>query len=425
MYAGASQASNVYDLPGLVEGSFRVSESAEVNITPEFINERLGLELTEEQIGNILRFVNFATYRSEEDPSKLITAAPFWRTDIALPEDIVEEVGRLYGFDKLPRELPMRSIKPAAKNPVFEMKRRVRNELSRSGANEVLTYSFVHENTLKKAGQDPEQAFKLGNALSPDLQYYRLSVLPSLLDKAHGNIKSGYDEFALFEFGKAHRKGDNDDEGLPREYGRLAFVYAAKKSDKTAYYIARRYAEIIVPNAVYAPLEGFDYGEYAIFEQLSKPFNPKRSAVLMDGDHFVGVIGEFRNAVRKGFKLPDHSAGFELFQSYLLKQQPKVYTPLSRFPSVTQDISLRVASSVPHDALFNIARDALKAEQPKQTTMHLETMGIYQPEESDTKTITLRLKVSSYERTLTDSEVTTYLDTIATSTSDSLQAVRI
>jgi len=424
-YAGASQASNVYDVPELVEGSFRVSESAEVYITPEFINERLGLELTEEQIGNILRFVNFATYRPEEDPSKLLTAAPFWRTDIELPEDIVEEVGRLYGFDKLPRELPMRSIKPATKNPVFEMKHRVRDELSRAGANEVLTYSFVHENTLKKVGQDPEQAFKLGNALSPDLQYYRLSVLPSLLDKVHGNIKSGYDEFALFEFGKAHRKGDNDNEGLPREYGRLAFVYAAKKSDKAAYYVARRYAETIIPNVRYSPLESFEFGEFAVFEQLAKPFDPKRSAVLMDGDHFVGVIGEFRSAVRKGFKLPDHSAGFELFQSYLLKQQPKAYTPLSRYPSVTQDISLRVSNSMPQDKLFQVARDALQAAQPAQTTMHLETIGIYQPDDAATKTITLRLKVASYERTLTDAEVTTFLDVIAHSAEQNLQATRV
>lgn len=423
-YAGATQASNVYDLPELAEGSFRASESAEVYITPEFINERLGLELTEEQIGNILRFVNFATYRPEEDPSKLLTTAPFWRTDIALPEDIVEEVGRLYGFDNLPSELPMRSIKPAAKNPVFEMKTQVRSDLSRAGANEVLTYSFVHENTLKKAEQDPAQAFKLGNALSPDLQYYRLSVLPSLLDKVHPNIKAGHDEFALFEFGKAHRKGDNDDEGLPREYGRLAFVYAAKKSDKAPYFTARRYVETIAPNVSFVPLEGFDYGDHAIFEQLTKPFEPKRSAVLMDDDQFVGVIGEFRASVKKSFKLPDCSAGFELFQSYLLKQKTRSYTPLSRFPSVTQDISLRVASDVPHDILFTSAQAALTAVLPIQTTMQLETIGVYQPGSGDTKTITLRVKITSYERTLTDGEVTGYLDALAQSATQNLQATR-
>lgn len=417
--AGGKQASRVFDehqsLPSLQA----------IKTKPEFINTRLGLSLDPKTIETLLSNVEFGVDTGETDDAVRWFTAPYWRTDIELPEDIVEEVGRLYGFDKLPSELPMRSIKPAAKNPVFEMKTRVRNELSRAGANEVLTYSFVHENTLKKAEQDPTQAYKLGNALSPDLQYYRLSILPSLLDKVHGNIKSGYDEFALFEFGKAHRKGDNDDEGLPREYGRLAFVYAAKKSDKTPYFTARSYIDVIAPNIAFVPLEGFDYSEYAVFEQLAKPFDPKRSAVLMDGERFVGVVGEFRSSVRKGFKLPDHSAGFELFQSYLLKQEPKAYIPLSRYPSVTQDISLRVNSSMPQDKLFEVARGALQATQLSQTTMHLETIGIYQPEDSDTKTLTLRLKVTSYERTLTDAEVSTYLDVIVQSAAQELQAIRV
>ena len=122
---------------------------------------------------------------------------PFWRTDIELPEDIVEEVGRLYGFDKLPRQLPMRSIKPAPRNPRRQLKQAIRQSLSRAGANEVLTYSFSHERVLKNAEQDPSRAYRLSNALSPDLQYYRTSVLPSLLDKVHANIKAGHDEFML------------------------------------------------------------------------------------------------------------------------------------------------------------------------------------------------------------------------------------
>lgn len=78
--------------------------------------------------------------------------------------------------------------------------------MSRAGANEVLTYSFVHEKVMKRAEQDVSQAFQLSNALSPDLQYYRLSVLPSLLDRVHANIKAGHDEFVLYEIGKGHNK---------------------------------------------------------------------------------------------------------------------------------------------------------------------------------------------------------------------------
>lgn len=94
----------------------------------------------------------------------------------------------------------------APRNAYRDLVRSVRTELARAGANEVLTYSFVHKDVLEKATQDPSDAYALGNALSPDLQYYRLSLTPSLLDKVHANIRAGYDEFALFEIGKSHSK---------------------------------------------------------------------------------------------------------------------------------------------------------------------------------------------------------------------------
>lgn len=421
--AGGTQASNVTDIDTTIVGGVQ-NINPEMPVTTTYINERLGLSLSGDEIGTLLRNVHFACYG--EDTGNLMIAAPFWRTDIELPEDIIEEVGRLYGFDKLPLELPQRSISPAPENPVFAMKQRVRAALKAAGANEVLTYSFVHENVLTKAGQDAAQAYRLGNAISPDLQYYRLSVLPSLLDKVHPNIKAGHDAFVLFEFGKAHRKGDMDGEELPREYPRLAAVYAAKKSKEAPYYMARRYVEVIAPDARFVPLADFSIDEkYAVFEQLAKPFDPKRAAVIMNGDKFVGVVGELRASVRKAFKLPDATAGFELFQSYLQQQTGKTYTPLSRFPSVTQDISLRVATDISHDKLFNLAQETIMMILPSEVIARVETIGIYQPNDSDTKTITFRIKVTSYERTLTDSEVTGYLDTLTEQTTQKLQAVRI
>ncbi|HEX8390025.1 MAG TPA: phenylalanine--tRNA ligase subunit beta, partial [Candidatus Saccharimonadales bacterium] len=171
--AGGSQASPVYDqhegLPAITV----------VDVTPKFINDRLGLDLTHLEIAALLGNVEFVVGGSET----LHVTVPFWRTDIERPEDIVEEIGRLYGFDKLPRVLPRRSVRPAPRNPLLDMKQALRSSLATAGANEVLTYSFVHERTLTRANQAPAAAFRLSNALSPDLQYYRLSVLPSLLER--------------------------------------------------------------------------------------------------------------------------------------------------------------------------------------------------------------------------------------------------
>ncbi len=417
--AGGSVASDVLDC-GAEEASLTKKE---VETSVSFINERLGLRFDETEAKTLLSNVEFSV---DPLPSSVFRLSPpFWRTDIELPEDIVEEVGRLYGFDKLPRELPARSMKPAPQNPNIEMKRKITQILSGAGANEVKTYSFVHERVLKAAGQDAEQAFRLGNALSPDLQYYRVSILPSLLDKVHGNSKAGHDEFALFEFGKAHRKGDLDDEGLPREYERLALVYAAKKSPHAAYYTVRRYVEALSSDLAYVPLTDFDASEYPIFEQLAKPFDPRRAAVLMDGDHFVGVVGEFTAATRRAFKLPEAAAGFELFQSFLRKLRPQSYAPLSRFPHVTQDISLKVAVAVPFGEVYAAALAALKQQGSDSLRLQLSPLAVYQPEDGGSRTITLRLKAVNYDRTLTDAEVTTYLDAIAAATAQTHKAEKV
>lgn len=421
------QASQVFDLPDKSGQLDETSVHGSMRISPEFINERLGVQFTPHQIGNILRFVRFATYPPEDDKSVLEITAPYWRTDIVDKEDIVEEVGRLYGFDKLPVELPKRTITPAAKNPVFELKKGIRANLSRFGVNEVVTYSFVHENTLKKAGQDKVLAFQLSNAISPDLQYYRLSLTPSLLDKIHPNIKLGHDEFALFEIGKAHVKGFENEDGLPLEFSRLALVYTSKKTKEgAAYYRAKRLLEstllkLGVARLDFEPLDPNDADTASVY------YEPKHAAKIMVGDVLLGRIGEYRQSVVSGFKLSEYTAGFEISLdalSGLVKAQG--YQPLSRFPKVTQDISLKVSVSTNYADVFWTAWDAIAAEQPGECDAKLEPLSIYQPEDDkDHKTITLRLSIASYEKTLTDKDVSRIMDKVAEQAKITSDAERI
>jgi phenylalanyl-tRNA synthetase beta chain len=132
-------------------------------------------------------------------------------------------------------KLPPRDLKPAEFDPILGFKSRLRTILSAAGANEVLTYSFAHGSLMEKAGQNPKDAYQIANALSPDLQYYRLSLTPSLLEKVHPNIKAGFAEFALFEIGKGHNKLHRTDgeEKVPAEFQMLALTVASgQKSAK-------------------------------------------------------------------------------------------------------------------------------------------------------------------------------------------------
>lgn len=407
--AGGEQASDIFDLQSseIKEGYDNQSLCKDLRVEASFINERLGLSLSESEIEQLLRNVQFTSYIPEGE-STINFTSPFWRTDIELPEDIVEEIGRLYGFDKLPRELPKRTALPTKQNQKLQTKQKIRESLARSGANEVLTYSFVHENILKKADQDIEQAFELVNALSPDLQYYRLSVLPSLLDKVHMNIKAGHDEFVLFEIGKGHNKKyhANDDNGLPKELEFVDAVYSNKNEQQgAAYYKLRRLLEQLASdfgfNLKYAPIK--DKMDYPV----TAPFDQDRSALVETSEGiFIGMIGELKQSVIRSFKLPSYSAAMTLdfegiYKAY--KAGNKRYHPISRYPSISQDVSIKVNRGVLYQDLFNTTLSVLESK----LNPSLSLLSIYSGEDdSSHKTVTFRISLVSNSKTLTNKEAT-------------------
>ena len=395
-----------------------------------FVNERLGTEFSPQEICRILKNVEIKAHEEPEPntPYQFEVIVPFWRTDLELPEDIVEEVGRLYGFDKLPRQLPMRSIKPAPRNPRRQLKQAIRQSLSRAGANEVLTYSFVHERVLKNAEQDPSRAYRLSNALSPDLQYYRTSVLPSLLDKVHANIKAGHDEFMLFEIGKIHDKElPLTDENLPSEQTFVDGVYASKKPRAGApFYKARKLVDRLLADinveADFVKIVESD-------ADVPAPFDGQRSAwiVAKNGDK-LGIVGELSQTVRRNFKLPDYAAAFSLdiekLQVCLTESREHNYRPLSRYPSTTRDISLKMQSAVDYASVYACAEEVAKKHCELQIS--ITPIAIYQPKDDDsTKTVTLSVKFTSAERTLADNDTAPIIEEIAAMAAEEFDAAQV
>ena len=413
------QASEVFDLKQFsdefddyFDGKYT---PANIDIDSKFINERLGLKLSENDICGLLNNVEIKSHGPEEELDYICIQSPFWRTDLELSEDIVEEVGRLYGFDKLPRELPHRSIKPVPKNPRRELKNAIRQSLSRAGANEILTYSFVHERILKNAEQDITQAYKLSNALSPDLQYYRLTVLPSLLDKVYTNIKSGHNEFALFEIGKGHLKSKGlNKEGLPIENNYIDLVYTSKKDKPGApFYVAKK----IIDNL------GKDLGVKFEFEkivnqidkQILAPFDIDRSSLIrIDNGDIVGLVGELKQSVIKNFKLPQYisaaSIDIDILQKNISKNIGDSYHPLSKFPSTRRDISIEIDSAVSYKDVLNVVKNSLQKQDDEFTSIRL--VDIYRAKDSSFKTITLNISMTNYNRTLTATDASRIIENI-------------
>jgi phenylalanyl-tRNA synthetase beta chain len=420
MLAGGKTAGEIVDVSQVGD---RAWVHPPVSVTAGFINMRLGFALDVHDMRQLLENVEFVVV---VEGDTLTVTAPFWRTDIETREDVVEEIGRLYGFDKLPLELPQRSLAPVAKDSQLELKAQVRSLLAKAGANEVLTYSFVHGDLLQRAGQDPAAAYKIGNALSPDLQYYRLSLTPSLLDKIHLNVKAGYDNFALFELGKAHLLGKIDDAELPVEFDRLALVCAGRKQMGAAYFQAQTYLQYVLSELgvsqgiTYAPLQS-DEADVA-----TRYYEPGRAATVLIDGVAVGRIGEYKSSVRKGFKLPDFCAGFELGLEPLLSlKRDGVYESLPRFPKVTQDITLKVPAELPSGELDAFMQTHLVSLRAQGYYAHIVLTDIYQGDDIAVKNNTYRLVIANHDRTMTDTEVAKMLDGIAAAALKTFSAERV
>lgn len=432
---GGEQASPVIDIKpftsehgGILDEYFAGKyEPATIDITSRFINQRLGSYLAENDICTLLNNVEIHSHGPENELGYICLQVPFWRTDLETKEDIVEEIGRLHGFDTVPRQLPMRRIQPARKNPRRELKRVVREALAKAGANEVLSYSFVHERVLRGAGQDPAQAFRLSNALSPDLQYYRLSVLPSLLDKVHANIKAGHSEFMLFEIGKGHTKAQMGEDGLPAEQSLIDLVYSSKKPHAgAAFYRVRATLDQLARDSgltlVYTPVTA------AQDDPVYAPFDINRSAhVWVQSSEtagqaertLIGVVGELRPAVVKHFKLPDYTAAASLrldVMEQIWRDTVVHYQPMSRYPTTARDISIQTSTEVTYDELMQAVSSAMtRASEtyPDVTIRDLTPLSIYKatPDASH-QTTTFRLTLSSSKATLSAERVRSIIRTV-------------
>lgn len=353
---------------------------------------------------------------------KVISAtAPWWRTDVHIAEDVIEDIGRINGFDNIEPTLPTRDFTAVGIGAMAELKDKIRSVLSAAGANEVLTYSFVHGDLLKKVGQDPANSYKITNAISPALQYVRQQLTPSLLEKIYENLKDGYDQLALFEINQAFLKDQGlTDEKVPKIFDNLALVVADKNS-RTNFYDAKNYLVKL----------GKELGvkfDFRAVEEMSPDknnFEPKRTAKVFLGETWVGIVGEMRASVLRNLKLPAHTAAFEISFDELVKLLSPGsvnYQPLSRYPSVERDITFQVSADLEYAKLENLISETLESVGLR---FELVPVSIYQDSDKSTKNISFRLSFASMAKTLTGDEIAAIIDKIAREAADKLNAIII
>ena len=371
-----------------------------VRVRPEFINDRLGTNLDNDKIRSVLAG---AELQSEVDSEgQLLVEVPFWRTDLEIAEDIVEEVGRLAGYENIEPVLPNRSISPPRVNPQMRFGQRLRQILAGAGANEVMGYSFVGANLLESAGQLPANSFEVKNPLRPDLQFYRQSLTPTVAALMSQSQRTATPPLALFELGYCHwLGGPADDEGLPLDQPRLSLVYLGDKTQSVRpFYSVRRYLDLLA-NALGV---NFDYRPVVAGDLEANwltPYQVNKAATVCLNDQPLGVIGSLEGQL----------AGFEI-DPLVLNQQADLatskYQPLSRYPASRQDLTLRLDAGVLYADLWVCLKAVLAASDYQS---QLTLLSIWSPpDQNNTKHISWRLELTSHEQTLETAAVSAVID---------------
>ena len=384
---GGTVARGVIDVyPGKVE-------QKPVVITPARVEQVLGISVEKGKIIEILESLGFDC--TDGGDAEVSVQIPFWRSDIAIEDDLVEEVVRTIGYDQIPVTSLSGDIPHRESDPLRDMGQHIRDVLTNCEMQEVINYSLIGLSQIKDAGievPDSPRPLKVANPMRSDQEYLRLSLRPGLLANAALNEKHQDEGLRLFEIGRIFPPRDAD---LPDEKQVLAaIVTGGEGRTEEGFLKAKGILETLLD----------ELGVEARFEVVTEPgLHPGRVASLNAQNDKLGVLGEVHPNVAEAFDLEAPSVHiFELDLETLLRHLPatKRYRPVSRFPGVMRDIALVVDL----DTQARAVEDLLKSF-PIVTSVKLFDIYTGDQVPAGKKSLAYSLMYQSPNRTLTEDEV--------------------
>ncbi len=307
----------------------------------------LGVAVPEEKALAILRSLSIgAEVRGDE----LHAVVPSFRPDLEREADIIEEIGRVYGYEHIAPSAPLLPVVARKTDTDSSLARGLEEYLACAGFDEIMTYSFYGKDLLEESGVPEDAHLRLENPMNPDQTYLRAKLLPTVLDKAVENMPRT-DGFRMFEFGRVHfREG-----GSVREEKRIASALSMKESAPGEAFLAQK-------GEIERLLAFFRLHESVSFRpapEVSPLFHPGRTAHIMAGEELIGVVGEAHPSfVRKSGARKIAIAELSFPALARLVGSPIVARPIPRFPSVSRDISLVVPKDVPVGELARVIRES-------------------------------------------------------------------
>jgi phenylalanyl-tRNA synthetase beta chain len=391
---GGKAAKGIIDVyPGKVERK-------PIRVSTAEVKRILGVEFTVEQMTETLTALGFEC-QANTGTSSIVAKAPFWRSDINLSVDVIEEVARIRGYDKIPTTLLAQSIPKQNPAPITALKRNIRNIMVGYGFQEVMNYALSGMDVLTRL--NPQQhkpdplPVRLANPMTSDQEYLRPTLRANLLSALATN-KGFLDEgLRLFELGKVYVPKDMN---LPEEPDVFCAVIAGKRSENWWQGGNGSYDFFDCKGLAYGLLA--QLGISARYEPANdESMHPSRQTSITIQGKQVGIIGELHPVVAGHFELPGYVYLFELNLPALVPVLGQhLYTPVTKFPAIIRDVALIVDTNVTHQKIVDIIKAI-------SLVTDIKLFDVYVGEQvpAGKKSMAYRLTYQSPNRTLTDDEV--------------------
>jgi phenylalanyl-tRNA synthetase beta chain len=382
----------------------RPQEPARVRFRPAQVDAVLGVHVPLQEMESILKRLDFQV--RVQDDGEWDVLPPVFRLDVAIPEDVAEEVGRMYGYDRVPPTLPgARRTRWRPVTPSLERRLdAVRYALAGAGFTEVVTPALTSGALLERLGLGAG-VMRVINPVSDDQDALRTSLLPSLLRVAEHNRNHERPAVAIFELARVYLRRLDEPEGQPNEPLRLAALRSGLNGPE-----AGRTAFLELKGALERALDALAPVELSYGRAQATLFHPGRCAAVLVCGRQAGHLGELHPTVVEEFDLEGRVVAVELDMAPVLAvEASRRVRPLARFPAVNRDLGVVVPEHVEAGALLQTIK-AAGGELLESARAFDEYRGSQVPEGH--KSVAFSLTLRSPERTLTDAEVDALLERI-------------
>ncbi len=382
---------------GLIDRYPRPAKPLAVRLRLRRIPELLGVDVPEEFVAEILGRLGFRTDSSTKDSWRV--EVPTFRVDITREADLIEEVARFYGFDRIPSTVtPVNSFELGADRD-RERQDRIRETLVGQGFDEVINWSFADPARDKAAAADREPV-AIENPISSRASILRTTLLPGLVENAAWNLNRGLDGVHIFELGDVYSWV----EGKPCEEVHLGLLSTGLLAGGSWAGAAAETDFFVLKGACEAVAEALRFEPVAFEEKDHPAFEPGRALALLYKGQEVGRLGALRADVAAAASVERTAYAAEIDLAALFEKTPRPFevVPVPKLPGVSRDLSFLVGRDVPYKRVAGLLG---KLNQPLLEGFELRDRFAGAPLPADKVSLTIRFRFRHPQRTLVAEEV--------------------